>query len=239
MRENRAARPNGQNMERIRSIGEWIVELLFPRRCPLCDEVIGFAQSCADCEPELRHLVRQTVYVERQTHEMTALDAVIAGLWYEDAVREAIKRLKFAERTDLIEPFAKRAAQTLRDADAVHPVDFDIIIPVPSSAKELRERGYDVPKLLAKRIAKETGRPMQCALDKIRETQRQRTLSGAQRRKNVKGAFALKPTVSVQGHSCLIVDDVFTTGATMNECAKMLVQAGAAHCIGLVIAVTR
>ncbi len=239
MTVHRTQMQNAQDAEMTKQVRGILPELLFPKRCPFCDEVVGFAKGCAECEPELRRLFRRPVRVARETHEMSALDAVFAGCWYEGDVRDAIKRLKFAERTDLAYPLAALAAQTLRDAAAEGTVEFDVIVPVASSGTELRERGYDVPKLLAQRLARETGRPVLFALDKVRETQRQRTLSGAQRRQNVKGAFGVKPTVSVRDRSCLVVDDVFTTGATMNECAKMLKEAGAKRCIGLAIAVTR
>lgn len=226
-------------MKKLEEILDQTANLIFPRRCPFCDEVIGFSQGCTECEPDLRVLRREDSQIQRQGHEMSALDAAFAMYYYEGIVKEAIKRMKFSDRTDQTAPFADQMAESLFCTEKLNVTEFDMVVPVASSGKELRSRGYDVPRLLAQRLAQKINCPMRQALCKIKETKRQMSLSGKERRENLKGAFAVCDATDIKGKRVLIVDDVFTTGSTMNECAKALKKAGAKSCCGVVIAVTR
>ena len=117
--------------------------------------------------------------------------------------------------------------------------DVDALVPVPSGRGERRSRGYDVPLMLARALGRELGLPVMQALCKIRETPRQMALSGGERRKNLKNAFSARPDALLEGKRILLVDDVLTTGSTLNECAKALRAAGAAECRGVCAAATR
>ena len=88
-------------------------------------------------------------------------------------------------------------------------------------------------------LGRELGLPVMQALCKIRETPRQMALSGGERRKNLKNAFSARPDALLEGKRILLVDDVLTTGSTLNECAKALRAAGAAECRGVCAAATR
>ena len=96
----------------------------------------------------------------------------------------------------------------------------------------------DLPKV-ARALGRELGLPVMQALCKIRETPRQMALSGGERRKNLKNAFSARPDAPLEGKRILLVDDVLTTGSTLNECAKALRAAGAAECRGVCAAATR
>ena len=111
---------------------------------------------------------------------------------------------------------------------------------MPSARKRLAQRGYDVPLLLARHLARAAGMPL-CAglLQKVRETPPQAQLSGEERRRNLKGAFRAHTPGAVRSRAFLLVDDVFTTGSTMEECARALKKAGAARVYALTAAVTR
>jgi ComF family protein len=107
-------------------------------------------------------------------------------------------------------------------------LSLDAIIPVPLHPKRLRWRGFNQAVLLAR----EVGRSWQVPVDpfilfRSRETPPQTQLDEGERRKNVRGAFALNPAKSVQGKVLLLVDDVYTSGATVNECSRVLTRAGA------------
>ena len=152
-------------------------------------------------------------------------------------MRDAVLRLKFENRTDLARPLALLQAEALKAAGCLG--DVDALVPVPSGRGERRSRGYDVPLLLARALGRELGLPVMQALCKIRETPRQMALSGGERRKNLKNAFSARPDALLEGKRILLVDDVLTTGSTLNECAKALRAAGAAECRGVCAAATR
>jgi len=212
--------------------------LLFPRRCPFCDEVLGFSGPCAACAQELVKLTRPVgKTVPAAAHVFDGLDAVYAPYLYEGTVRDAILRMKFGRRPDLAVPLAEKQAAFLYaagDGAAIDAVCF-----VPASRRERGARRNAAPALLARTIGRAMDRPVLCALEKTRKTQKQKTLSGEARRKNLAGAFAVRAGVSVQGMRMLLVDDVITTGATMSACAAALRKAGAAGCVGMGVAVVR
>jgi competence protein ComFC len=112
----------------------------------------------------------------------------------------------------------------------------DLIIPVPLGVARLKERGYNQSGLIARPLARETGlRYSPRALARVRETRSQVGLSLDQRKENVRGAFQASSNL-VAGKNVLIVDDVMTTGSTLEACAVALLQAGAMQVYGLTLA---
>jgi ComF family protein len=104
----------------------------------------------------------------------------------------------------------------------------DMVMPVPLHRKRLRQRGFNQALLLAHRMSEQYGIPLVFDnLERVRPTRPQVELSGEERVKNVTGAFALRFPKKVEDKHILVIDDVFTTGATMNECAGVLKSAGA------------
>ena len=229
-------------MSRLVRLPELCLELLFPARCPFCDAVLGFSGPCTDCAEKL-DTVRRTpgTPVPAQGHEMRSMDAVYAPYFYESIVQKAILRMKFYGRPDLARPLAGMMAGTLRVAGS--SLRAEMIVPVPSGHGELHRRGYDVPLNLAWLLGKELSVPVAQALCKTRETTPQAGLSGEERRRNLHGVFAVRGEgsrgVPLAGRHILLVDDVYTTGTTLDECAWALKAAGAASCIGICIAAVR
>lgn len=225
-------------MDKAKRLACLCADLLFPRRCPFCDAVLGFSGPCVACGPALARLCRpQGQPVPKQERALEQLDAAYAPYFYESPVQDALLRLKFESRTDLARPMALLQGATLESAGCLPQTD--VLVPVPSGKGEGRGRGYDVPLLLARALGRELCLPVAQALYKTRETPRQMTLSGGERRKNLKGAFAAQPDAALAGKRVLLVDDVLTTGSTLNECAKALRAAGAVECRGVCVAVTR
>ena len=113
----------------------------------------------------------------------------------------------------------------------------DFVVPVPLHTKRLRHRGFNQALLLAYTMSEVHHIPLSYDnLFRTRPTRPQVELSGVERVKNVAGAFCLKRPQEVTGKRVLLVDDVFTTGATMNECASVLKASGAASVIALTLA---
>lgn len=145
---------------------------------------------------------------------------------YEDSLQEAIHRWKYEGKIHLTPFFGKWMAEGLNRYWG--PDLFDLLIPVPLHPKRLRERGFNQALLLVKEVSRRTGIPYRKrVLRKVRPTIPQVNLSGAEREKAVRGSFHIVGKEEVEGKSILLVDDVYTTGATVNECSKVLLAAGA------------
>ena len=115
----------------------------------------------------------------------------------------------------------------------------EIIVPVPMTEKDEKKRGFNQSELLARDIGERLNIPVLPALSKTKDTAPQKELSGRARRENVKGCFSAAYAEYLAGRRILLVDDVFTTGATANECARTLLSAGAASVSVLTAAVTK
>lgn len=141
---------------------------------------------------------------------------------YGDWTANAVRRLKYHDEPDR----AKHMALTMYPKIA-EMGQFDALVPVPLHPKRLAERGYNQSELLAKAISTLIGIPVADALIRTTNTSPQVTLSRDNRLENLKGAFDVKPGWQPQpGHRYLLIDDVRTTGATLNECVVTLVLAG-------------
>lgn len=159
--------------------------------------------------------------------------ALAAGL-FEGPLREAIHVYKYRPVRSLGRPLAEWMTGQVRVT-----APLDTVMPVPLHAKRLRRRGFNQALLLAHGVAERFHIPLvHDNLVRVRFTRPQIELSGHERTVNVQGAFRLARPDDVEGKRVLLIDDVFTTGATMNECAKVLKEAGAASVIALTLART-
>ena len=147
--------------------------------------------------------------------------------YHEDKARKNIFRLKFHSRPDIAENFAKALILQLNEREILE--NTDIITFVPMRAFSKLKRGYNQSELIAKQMSRNTGIEYLPLLTKELKTRNQHTLGKIARSTNLLGAFELKKEYSeyIQGKNILIVDDVFTTGSTMNEIAKTLLIFGA------------
>ena len=142
---------------------------------------------------------------------------------YEGALREALHAFKFAGRRALAGPLGDLAAEQCVGS---LPEGIDALIPVPLARERERERGFNQATLLARRIGRRLGAPTRPGwLVRTRSTRPQSDLSAAERRANVRGAF--RATDRVAGRHLLLIDDILTTGATLEACARALREAGA------------
>jgi ComF family protein len=149
---------------------------------------------------------------------------------YESGLRELIHLLKY----DGVRPAANVLGRMLSDAIVPLQTLFTagpvLVVPVPLHERKLRQRGFNQAELIARAALKVEPTPrfeLQPVLKRLRETQSQIGLSRHQRRENLRGAFAVTAPETISGREVLLVDDVFTTGTTASECARMLQRAGA------------
>jgi ComF family protein len=162
---------------------------------------------------------------------------VRAAALFEEPLRGAIHRLKYENSPELGEVLARYlVAAFARPEWRALPAPIDAVAPIPLHRQRLAERGYNQSALLAAGLARASGLPVFPEwLERHRETRAQVGLNAEERRLNVADAFRANPAVA--GKRLLLVDDVFTTGATMAACAHAALAAGASAVYGLALAV--
>lgn len=210
----------------------WLLDLLYPPRCVLCHGFLPSSRQpvCDGCAAKL--LAREPL-----RHEGKHFSRCVAPFAYEEPVRSSIHRFKFQDRRFYAGFYAEHMAAVLRQEP-----DFDcqLITWVPISRKRRRERGYDQAELLARELAKCLDLPAAPCLRKIRDNPAQSGIRDREtRKKNVAGAYAPAPGAELRGCRLLLVDDIITTGATMEECSKVLRQQGACRILGATAALTK
>ena len=152
----------------------------------------------------------------------------VARAWapFQDSVKEIIHQLKYGCHPSLARPLAVRLASAYEAHR--HGLQADWVIPVPLHPARERERGFNQSSEIARHLSRIAGVPLaRHWLLRTRPTEVQAGLTRHARRRNVSGAFEMSKSAEVRGRTVLVIDDVFTTGATLNECAKILRQSGA------------
>ncbi|MFH1091383.1 MAG: ComF family protein [Pseudomonadota bacterium] len=232
-----------------------VVELLCPMKCMFCGAFPGPEDSpatgfCTAClcgmavlpEAHCRHCGRpfETRIESRHTCSRCLKNpppyarALAAGL-HQDTLRKAIHYFKYNGRTELARPLAVFMTQHLERP--FYPPETDLILPIPLHRRRLQERGFNQALLLARALFKPWKKKIHHdLLQRIRWTEPQVNLKGQERLKNVRQAFAAPSPDKIKGRSVMLIDDVYTTGATVIECTRALKKAGAAQVLVLTLA---
>jgi competence protein ComFC len=203
------------------------------RLCGECIDKIPLIKEgdkvCPQCGVPVKN---EAVFCLRCQNTQSNFEFNRAPLVYEGLGVQLVHKLKFGGQKYLSESLSAMLA----DCFIANGIPADLILYVPMTKKEQRARGFNQSELLAAALAARLNLPLSHALLKIKETKGQRGLSGSERRKNLDGAFHALP--EVYGKTCLIVDDVFTTGATINEAAYALRRARAKDVYSLTLCIT-
>jgi len=198
---------------------EAILNLLYPNVCGICGKICK-ESICEKCELKLQEYEINNIGVFR----------------YEGIIRKKIIEYKFGDKAYLYKTFAKIILKNEKICGFLR--NYDIIIPVPLSKKKKQARGYNQTELVAREIAKNiTNLKLETnILVKTKDTEVQSLLTKTQRTENVKNAFAVKNAENIKGKKIILFDDIYTTGATANECSRVLTEAGAEEIMILTIA---
>ncbi len=222
------------------SLIQGLAELCFPPYClyckaPLPQSVLLF---CPDCLHEIKFLEEPLCPccgIMYQTGENHLCSVCLRKKWnftraraaviYNDTVAKALFSLKYGGRRAALKTFQKM----MEHSSVCSPLaDADYIIPVPLHVNRLRHRGFNQALLLANAFFPDRKHAIKKdTLVRIKDTIPQTGLNGVHRRKNMRNAFAVRNSQSLMGKNVLLVDDVFTTGTTVDECAGVLLDAGA------------
>lgn len=195
-------------------------DILYPKRCVRCASSGSWV--CASC---LASCVRVDSLTIGAVPNLTATYAVYA---YTDTIRELVHEFKYRG----VFSIGKWMAQQI--APLVSQDSYSVIVPVPMHRKRRRYRGYNQSEVIGRYLSNFTSIPMRGVLSRTRITSPQYMLNGEERWRNVQGAFVAN--VKLSGDLVLLVDDVLTTGATLSECAKVLLESGAKDVHGAVFA---
>lgn len=200
---------------------DFVLDLLYPPKCLLCDGVLERNQLdlCPDCR------VHQPI-CPISKNKLPFVDSWLALWYYEENAKESLRRYKFRGKRCYAPGYGRLLAMKIQQE---LEGEFDLITWIPVSKRRRFKRGYDQVQLLAEAVGKELNMaPLPC-LRKIRDNPPQSGISGhAQRRANVLGAYEAVNRAQFSGKRILLLDDILTTGSTSEECAKVLLTAGAA-----------
>lgn len=216
------------------------VDWLFPPDCGGCGR--AGVRWCSECQQQIEriHGPHCPCCGEPQTDDVLcqecsahppAFKALRSYAAFQGPIREALHRLKYQRDIALAEALSKHLIELYNDLKW----NIDLVVPVPLSALRMKERGYNQSSLLGRPLAYAIERPFRPGVIlRVKETRSQVGLSAAERRSNVNGGFAATRE-RVEGRTVLIVDDVTTTGSTVNACAQALCEAGASTVYGLTL----
>jgi len=224
------------------SLKQKALNFLFPPRCVSCGK--GGVFLCRKCHNKLIYLqtplcvrcskpIRAGTICSKCQSQTWNIDGICSVFKYGGAIRQAIIQFKYKNIKALDDPLSHFMMGYLRK----HSLSFDIIIPVPIHERRLRERGYNQSLLLAKKLSHMTRLPVvEASLIRTKNTPHQASSDSVkQRRENIRNAFKCV-NHDISGKRILLIDDVCTSGATLNSCATSLKSASAALVWGLTLA---
>ncbi len=234
----------------VRGVLQTALDLALPQLCPACRETVEGRGLCASCWSKLSFITRP--YCERlgipfvydPGPGILSMEAIAdppsynrarAAVRFDEISRALVHALKYGDRLDLAPMMGRWVASAGRELLA----EADALVPVPLHWRRLLARRFNQSAMLAARISAETGVPVAAgALKRVKATVQQVGLSRAERGDNIQGAFKVPDSgkAAVTGRRLILIDDVLTSGATVEGCAKALLRAGAANVDVLVFA---
>lgn len=244
----------------LSSLSSWfqtVLDFVFPASCAYCQKFVGddrvliFCQSCwntitpisdSAC-PRCGKPYSSQVVLHHSPEFLCGecrisppfFDQALAATYYEGVMKEAILQFKFHYKTKLGKPLAQWLIS--RIPGNIDIQKYQVILPVPLHKTRQKQRGYNQSAILAKHLAQYYHLTLSLRnLIRIRPTDAQSQIKDRkERQENVRNAFRLRFPGAIRDQNLILVDDVLTTGATVNECAKTLKQAGAASILVLTL----
>jgi ComF family protein len=239
-----------------------LADIIYPPRCAICRQFLwkgplinedNSLSLCHTCIADFRHIcsplcpicgvtfpseIKDDHLCEDCLRKRPFYDSAVAPYRYEGPILEAIHRFKYGAKSFLAASLGPLLAQFTEER--IENPRHLLTMPVPLHPKRVRERGFNQSLLLARYVARGLKSDLDfLSLKRLRYTLPQTRLAKKERQKNVRGAFQLNSRDAVKGKTIVLVDDVVTTGNTMNECARVLKKGGACKvfCVSLARAV--
>ena len=229
-------------IHQLKSISEFCLDLLFPKRCVQCGEFGAFV--CHKCLAKIKPIQTQVCpkcgkisdrgkWCSGCKGKSNLSGMIVAADYRTGPTKELIHHLKYNSILELSPVLADLLIDQLIDLDFRGEI---IMTSVPLHRRRFNERGFNQAEILAKRTAKNIGYDYQNLLIRKKYSDSQVKSSGRKRRENLIGAFDLAKLASAKKKTVILIDDVSTTGTTLEECAKVLRASGARQVWGLVVA---
>lgn len=236
-------------MAPVRTVFETLRDLFYPRHCAGCAAAVAKDWFCAPCRDSLKAIEEPRCETCSQPFA-GAMDqfvcvncrgrafyfhCAVAVMQSRGVMRDLVHRFKYGGELWLTPLLADFLEQGLGD-ERLEDLAFDAVIPVPLHARRRREREFNQAEILGRELARRRGLAFFIPLERVRYTVTQTHFDRQRRMQNLRGAFALRQNTDVQGKDLLLVDDVLTTGSTLDECARVLLEAGAQSVRALTVA---
>jgi len=255
-------------LQTIQQLKHWTLDIVFPPLCLVCrkhpksqkEKELFFCNTCRDevavatsffcskCRKRLIRLKLCTVCKKEKDDEEEIFVLAAASSYKNKVVQEIIHTLKYKKVKGAIRPICfiiEKYLNTIRNLPALGAggeIKNFTIVPIPLNRSKERKRGFNQALLIAETLLKylDTNLPIESgALVRVRETKSQTEIKGYKsRKKNIAECFKIKNPEKVKGKNIILVDDVFTSGATMREAVRTLKKAGAKKVLGFVVAKT-
>lgn len=210
---------------------ESILEIFFPTVCGICGKIEP-SGICPKCNLEIQKDKKVTIY----NYSSTSFSRHLTVFQYQGKIRQLLLDYKFADKAYLCESFVNLLLKDKKICGFLE--SYDIIIAVPISKKRKKQRGYNQSLLIAKKLSQkiDTLKLEKEVLIKKIDNIPQSSLDKIARRKNVIGTYEVKQKQKIQNKKIILLDDIFTTGSTVQECASILKEAGAKEVAVLTLA---
>ncbi|MFA6308766.1 MAG: ComF family protein [Clostridia bacterium] len=220
---------------------ERILNLIFPLKCIFCGNILEVSQSkeiCKSCFGKISFTDKNLYHTLLNKEENNYCDGIVCVCEYSGIIKESLITYKFFNKPGHYRTFAHMLSQRLKEMTDCK--GFDIIVSIPLHKKREYIRGYNQSKLISKALSKQLKIiEASFVLKRVFDTRTQSLLNRNLRKMNVKGAFRADYKDFIKGKTILLVDDILTTGNTINECCRVLKEAGAKKVFAAVIATGR
>ena len=205
---------------KILKIQEKILNLIYPQTCGICGK-INENSLCKKCEIKLNKQAENRIIKEGTEIEDKYFNELMYIFRYEGQIRKLIIDYKFNDKAYLYKMFVNFLLKNKKIFENIK--NYDTIIPVPISKKRKNERGYNQSLLISRNIAEKTNLElMNNCLIKTKNIIEQSKLNKEDRLQNIQGVYDLKNKKLLENRKILLIDDIYTTGSTANECSKTL-----------------
>lgn len=223
---------------------KFLISVFFPNRCIFCDELIDpfedICERCAESAPFIKGEIcpccgaaKADCFCKKKHSHF--YESIASPLYYKDNVKSCIQRYKFKDERNIGRALAKLMAEVVFERFA--DIDFDYVTYIPMYRKKERKRGFNQSRILAREISELCDIPFaDKMLIKLYDTDNQHDCTRLERTGNLIGVFDVDSRFDVRGKTVLLIDDIKTSGSTLNECGKMLHLNGANRVICLTAA---
>lgn len=238
----------------LKKTAEELLELVFPARCPVCDKPVAYfdreSGRCPECMGRLPFIRGKRCYLcgrelagekEELCEDCDGKEGRrfytrgFALCSYEDVMRESVYRFKYGGRREYAQVYGRLMAERFKDA--MRRAKIEGIIPVPLHPAREKQRGYNQAALLARALGAYTGVPVyEDYVVRVRHTPPMKTLGAGERQNNLKRAFKIRRN-DVKLKITIVIDDIYTTGSTIDAVAKTLINAGVSRVYFMTLAI--